>query len=98
MASRSLRPEFRRIQEVGDVEAQGQIAVAAEFVVEIELCKISAGAVDARKAIFVGPLDSGAQRGKFFSASGRWNDLGDQIAELILSTRRWLRRFLDREQ
>ena len=65
-----LRAHFRRVHEIGDVEAQGQIAVAAQFVVELQLGKIAACAVNAGEAILIGPLDAVAKSGEFFGARG----------------------------
>ena len=52
-----------------------------KFVVQLQLGKIATGAVHAGEAIFVGPFDTGAQGGEFFSASG----LGDSFRNNVVS-------------
>jgi hypothetical protein len=54
--------------------------VAAEFVKEIEVFEILAGAMHAGKSIFVGPTDTGAQSFEFFAARGLGDDFSDQVA------------------
>src|SRR5215470_11331955 len=62
-----LRPESGRVLKVGDVETQGQFAVPQQFVVELQLLKVATGAVHARQAVFVGPVDSCTKRAQLFA-------------------------------
>jgi hypothetical protein len=64
-----LRPESRRIKEVGDIEAQSQVAVAAQFVIEVERLKVSTGTVDACQAVLIGPFNAGTQRQELLATS-----------------------------
>ena len=73
-----LGPHFRWVHEVGDIKAQGQIAVPAQFVVKLELWKIAAGAVNACQAMLIGPFDTVAKSGKFFRAGRFRHKLTDQ--------------------
>jgi len=61
-----LRAQLRRIEEVGDVEAETLLAGSAQLLEEIEIFKIATRAVDARKAVFIGPFHAGAQRLEIF--------------------------------
>ena len=55
-----LRAKFRRVQDIGDVEADGELFVVAQFLEEIEIFEIAASAVDAGDAVPIGPFHGGA--------------------------------------
>src|SRR5438094_2923142 len=59
-----VRSQLWRVEKVGNVKTQGQLAVAAQLVVKIEPLEILSGAVHAREPEFVGLVASQAQCGK----------------------------------
>ncbi len=72
--------QLRRVQKIGDVHAQRQIAAAAQFIVESELFEIATGAVNACQAIFIGPMQAGTKSCKFFGSSEFRYEFADQTA------------------
>ena len=72
-----VRSQLWRVEKVGNVKTQGQLAVAAQLVVKIEPLEILSGAVHAREPEFVGFVDSQAQCGKTLFTRGFGHDSGD---------------------
>ena len=78
------RAQFRKLDHLGDVDAQGQLALLPQLVIDIEGLEISFQAVGASHSVAPRFFQAVANGRHLFFARGSWHLLADDVGGILL--------------